>query len=142
LQALTEALQLQVISLELDLCMAEEIRRTGLSQIEETDYASIYQNCFRQPERLRQINLIRKLGHELEALTRMPLLLGLVKAVRKPAVASGFGRLHRFLEQGLSAFKQLQDPHHFVESIYQRELALMQKWQAEKPHNNDDSVSC
>jgi len=117
LQALSEALQLQVMSLELDLCMAGEMRRRGLSQIEEADYVSIYRSCNSQPERLRQISLIRKLGHELEALTRMPLLLGLVKAVHKPAVAAGFGRLQNFLEQGLSAFKQLQDPHHFVESI-------------------------
>lgn len=142
LQALSEALQLQVISLELDLCMAEEMRRRGLSQIKEADYVGIYRSCYSQPKRLRQISLIRKLGHELEALTRMPLLLGLVKAVRKPAVAAGFGRLQSFLEQGLSSFKQLQDPHHFVECIYQRELDLMQKWQAAEQPNNNGSISC
>jgi hypothetical protein len=130
LQALSEALQLQVISLELDQCLAEEMRRRGLSRIEQSDYVSIYQSCNRQQDRVKQIELIRKLGLELEALTRMPLLLGLVKAVRKPALAAGFGRLHGFLEQGLSAFRQLQNPHHFVESIYNREIALMQQWLA------------
>jgi hypothetical protein len=142
LQALSEALELQLISLELDLCMAEVMRRRDLLVITEADYACLYQACDRREERLRQINLIRKLGHELEALTRMPLLLSLVKAVRKPAVAAGFGALQSFLEQGLSAFRQMQDPHHFVECIYHRETELMQGWQAGKPVNNLGSINC
>ncbi len=142
LLALSEALQLQLLSLELDQYMAEEMRHRGLLQIHESDYVSMYQSCDHPRERLRQINLIRKLGHELEALTRMPLLLGLVKAIRKPAVAAGFGRLQGFLEQGLSAFKQLHDPNHFVETIYQREIELRQSWLAADPQNNYGTISC
>jgi hypothetical protein len=141
LQAISEALHLQVISLKLDQCMAEEMRRQGLRQIEEPDYISLYQSCDNETERLQQINLIRKLGHELEALTRMPLLLGLVKALRRPAIAAGFGSLQHFLEQGLSAFKQMQDPHHFVETIYQREIGLRQSWLSAKPDTNQVSIS-
>ncbi len=141
LRAISEALHLQVISLRLDRCMAEEIRLRGLKQIEESDYISIYLSCDSEPERVQQINLIRKLGHELEALTRMPLLLGLIKALRKPAIAAGFGNLQHFLEQGLSAFKQMQDPHHFVETIYQREFEIRQVWLAAKPEINKSTVS-
>jgi hypothetical protein len=55
-------------------------------------------------------------------------LLGLVKAVRRPALATGYGRLQGFLEKGLSAFRQLEEPEQFVETIYCREVELMQLW--------------
>jgi hypothetical protein len=56
------------------------------------------------------------------------MLLTLVKALRKPAIAAGFGELQEFLENGLSSFRQLQDAGQFVESIYQRESGLMRQW--------------
>jgi hypothetical protein len=128
LRALSEALTLQLISLELDQAMAMELREKKLQGIDGAVYVEIYQRCGRRPEREYQIGLIRKLGLDLIVLTDMPLLLGLVKAVRKPALAAGFGRLQCFLEQGLSSFRQLQNPADFVEVIYQREWELMVQW--------------
>jgi len=128
LRALSDALKLQLISLELDLAMATELQKQSLQHIDKAAYVEIYQSCGRRPDREQQIGLIRKLGLELIVLTDMPVLLGLVKAVRKPALAAGFGRLQGFLEQGLSSFRQLQDPTRFVEVIYQRETQLMKQW--------------
>lgn len=128
LLALTEALQLQRLSLDLDLFMAGELRINDYSEIDEKCYEQIYRTVGRRPLREKQIGMIRNLGHELQSLTRTPVLLGLVKAVRKPAIAAGYSRLQSFLEKGLSAFRQLQDPDEFVEAIYQREIGLMQHW--------------
>lgn len=128
LLALSEALQLQRLSLDLDLLMAEELLNTGQFEIDETGYVQLYRAVGQRHLRELQIGLIRKLGHELRSLTRTPVLLSLVKAVRKPALAAGYGRLQGFLEKGLSAFRQLQDPAGFVEAIYKRENELMQYW--------------
>jgi hypothetical protein len=128
LLALSEALQLQRLSLDLDLFMAEEYLKTGQNEIDTELYIELYRSVGRRPERELQIHMIRKLGRELQSLTHTPVLLALVKAVRKPALAAGYGRLQEFLEKGLSAFRQLQDPGRFVDAIYQREVELMQQW--------------
>lgn len=141
LQALADALQLQLISLNLDRCLADDLKLSQLEFIDDRVYREVYRACGRKPERLQQIELIRKLGHELEALTQMPLLLGLIKTVRVPARAAGYGRLQRFLEQGLSAFQQLQDPHRFVETIHEREMALMEQWAWRGQGNDKDGIS-
>lgn len=128
LTALSEALQLQRLSLDLDLQMAKQLQRLETNEIDDALYVQLYRAVGRKPERELQIDLTRKLGHELQWLTRTPLLLGLVKAVRKPAVAAGYGRLQAFLEEGLAAFRELQDPQQFVEAIFQRESGLMREW--------------
>ncbi len=135
LLALSEALQLQLLSLELDCKMAEILRRESTQLIDDSAYVSIYRMVGRSHDRQRQIELIRKLGHELRALTQLPFMRGLVRAVRKPAQVAGYGRLQTFLEQGLSAFRRLQDPQLFVETIYQRETQLMKQWFADEPGN-------
>lgn len=128
LQALAEALQLQRISLDLDLLMGQALRDSGDGGINARKYSWLYRQVGQPQLRKSQIDMIRNLGHELRSLTRTPLLLGLVKAVRKPAIAAGFGDLQEFLEKGLSAFRQLQDANQFVEAIYQRESELMRQW--------------
>jgi len=142
LLALSEALQLQLLSLELDHYMAEVLRQKGLQNLDEQQYAMVYRMAGRRPDRERQIELIRKLGLELTALTRMPLLLGLVKAVRKPALAAGYGRLQGFLERGLSAFQKISNPKSFVEAIHQRETQQMRRWSGEKTELANAGISC
>ena len=142
LWALSEALKLQLISLELDRNMAEVLRQKSAQIIDESCYVSVYRRVGRRHEREQQIELIRKLGDELQALTRLPLLLRLVKALRKPARVAGYGRLQNFLEQGLSAFRQLQDPKHFVEAIYQRETRLMTLWLGDEAGEAQSALSC
>ena len=128
LLALSEALRLQRLSLDLDLLMAEEYLKTGQSEIDTALYLNLYRSVGHRSKRELQIGMIRQLGRELQSLTHTPVLLALVKAVRKPALAAGYGRLQEFLDKGLSAFRQLQDPGRFVDAIYQRETELMQQW--------------
>jgi hypothetical protein len=128
LLALSEALKLQAISLQLDRKMAEEYLRVQPASIDAASYAKIYRHCGQQKLRRQQLALIRKLGGELQNLTQMPLLLKLVKAMRQPALAAGYGRLQNFLEEGLAAFKQLEHPREFVNTIYLREQELMAQW--------------
>ncbi len=127
LHALAEALRLQAISLEFDMEMAGLLRRRGVTGLDTPVYADTYRECGRRPAREKQILLIRKLGHKLERLVKMPLLVQLLRALRGPARAAGFGLLQAFLENGLRSFRQLSDPDLFVESIYAREWQAMNR---------------
>jgi hypothetical protein len=127
LHALAEAFHLQAICLEFDMDMAGRLRRRRVKALETPLYAAVYRECGRRPEREKQILLIQKLGQELEKLVKMPLLVGMLKSLRGPARAAGFGLLQSFLENGLSSFRQLHNPALFVESIFEREWRAMNR---------------
>jgi hypothetical protein len=127
LHALAEALRLQAVSLEFDMEMAGLLQRRGVKALNTSVYADTYRQCGRRPQREKQIVLIRKLGHELERLVKMPLLVQLLRALRGPARAAGFGLLQTFLENGLRSFRQLGDPGPFVEAIFEREWQAMNR---------------
>ena len=127
MHAMAESLKLQAISLEFDIRMTDLLQRHGIAKMDIPVYAEIYRECGGRPERENQILLIRKLGHELERLVKMPLLVRMLAALRGPARAAGFGRLQNFLENGMRSFRRLADPIDFVESIYQREWRAMNR---------------
>lgn len=127
LHALARAFELQALSLELDMDMAHHMPADALQDLDAATYQRIYISTARREDRLRQIELIRDLGLELNELVRHRLVLNLVKLLRVPARAAGFGLLQDFLEQGLWAFRAMQDGPRFVTSVYQRELEIMQR---------------
>lgn len=127
LRSLADAFRLQAISLELDIAMVEQDPAADFHAMDTAAYARRYRACGRRPQREAQLRLIRDLGHELEKLVEMPLLLRLVRLLHGPAVAAGFGELQAFLEQGLEAFRELPDAAHFVDSIYRREWRAMER---------------
>lgn len=126
LLALAKAFELQALSLSLDIDMAVVLQHTGWDGLDTPRYGEIYRACGRRADRKRQIDLIRHLGLELNDLVRYRLVLWMVKTVRRPARAAGFGRLHSFLESGLKAFRVMGDGTEFIETIYQRESQAMQ----------------
>lgn len=127
LVALSEAFELQAISLEFDMQMADHMARQRLGALNMDRYSRVYRACSDRAGRERQIELIRKLGYDLEALVQKPLVNRLVRLLRGPAHAAGFGRLQEFLEEGLESFRALPDTALFVETIYEREWAAMEK---------------
>lgn len=127
LGTMSEAFELQAISLEYDIEMAEWMRSRSIEELDMEAYCSVYRDCSDRPGRERQIELIRKLGYDLEKLVRWPMVNTLVRLLRGPAHAAGFGQLQEFLEQGLAAFRALEDTAYFIETIYERELRSMQR---------------
>jgi len=127
LLALAEAFELQTLSLSLDIDMTNVLHESGWDRLDTASYGQIYRDCGRRIDRERQVELIRHLGLELNELVHHRLVLWLVKTVKGPARAAGFGRLQSFLEQGLNAFRVMGDGTQFVETIYQRETRVMQK---------------
>lgn len=127
LLALAEAFELQALSLDLDMCMAHAMVETGWNDLDVRRYGEVYRACGRADDRARQIRLIRQLGLVLDELVHHRLVLLMVRMVRGPARAAGFGLLQTFLEQGLYAFRAMGDGTEFVEAIWERERAAMLK---------------
>jgi len=126
LLALAEAFELQSLSLSLDIDMAIVLQHSGWDGLDTPRYGEIYRACSRRADRKEQIDLIRRLGLELNELVHHRLVFWMVKTVRGPARAAGFGRLQSFLESGLNAFRVMGDGTEFIETIWRRESTAMQ----------------
>jgi hypothetical protein len=126
LGTMSEAFELQAISLEFDMAMAAEMAQRRLAGLDMQKYCDVYRAANDRPGRERQILLIRKLGYDLDKLVQWPLVNYLVRLLRGPAHAAGFGSLQEFLETGLASFRALEDPARFVETIYEREWDAME----------------
>jgi len=126
LYIMSEAFELQAVSLEFDMEMAGYMDRLDNPNLDMDRYCEVYRACSDKPGRERQVLLIRKLGYDLDRLVNKPLVNTLVRLLRGPAHAAGFGKLQEFLESGLGSFRALKDVQFFNEAIYQREWNSMQ----------------
>lgn len=123
-QALAAAFRLQALSLAGDIALAEGMAERQLTVLTPADYASLYPRVPR-PEREEQIELIYRLAMELDRVVHLPLVLGLIVAMRGPARAAGFQALQQFLERGLRAFRSMRGADVFAATIRDRELCIM-----------------
>jgi hypothetical protein len=103
------------------------MEQSGLEHLDMDGYCRTYRACSDRQGRERQIELIRKLGHDLGKLVDKPLVNTLVRLLRGPAHAAGFGKLQSFLESGLGSFRAIDDVGWFVGTIYRREWGAMEK---------------
>jgi hypothetical protein len=124
---MSEAFELQAVSLEFDMEMAGYMERLDIPGLDMDRYCEVYRAGSDKPGRERQILLVRKLGYDLDRLVNKPLVNILVRLLRGPAHAAGFGKLQEFLELGLGSFRELKDVRYFNETIYQREWNSMEK---------------
>jgi hypothetical protein len=127
LLSMSEAFELQAVSLEFDMAMAVYMEKSGIEELDMGRYSEAYRAGSERAGRERQIALIRKLAYDLEWLVRKPLVNTLVRLLRGPAHAAGFGKLQQFLEFGLGSFRALDDVSYFNETIYEREWDAMEK---------------
>lgn len=127
LYIMSEAFELQGVSLEFDIKMADYMKRSSISSLNMERYCEVYRAASDRAGRERQIILIRKLGYDLDRLQKKPLVNTLVRLLRGPAHAAGFGKLQEFLEAGLGSFRKLKDIAYFNETIYEREWNSMVK---------------
>lgn len=128
IHAIAEALRLQAVSLEYDLRMSRLLEDTG--PITQPDYARAYRELADWPGRREQIRLIGRLGHLLDETVASPVVHGLIRIMRIPARAGGFGELQRFLDQGLTAFAAMDGADEFIGTILERESTALEAIQA------------
>ena len=125
LATLAAALEMDALSEHLDGKMVAALRSVQnndeLLKIDANRYQRAYRSVGQSEQRLRQIALTQSIGGALDQLARKPLLRGLLRMMRTPAVAGGVGGLHQFLERGYAAFAHMNDGQPFIKSIAKRE---------------------
>ena len=124
---LAEAFELQSLSLEFDMDMTAQFQKSGWTELNTARYGELYRAVGRQAKRNKQIELIGRLGLELNELVHHRLVLWLLRTLRGPARAAGFGLLQSFLENGLNAFRIMGDGTEFVETIWHNEAEVSQR---------------
>lgn len=123
LETLANAIELEVLTAELDHAMIAALPPRGLGEIE---YARAYRQVARRDARERQIDLVVGIGTSLQRLVRRKWIGVALRAAHAPARAAGFSALQGFLERGYRAFTGLEDAGRLMVTIRYRETRLME----------------
>lgn len=102
-------------------------------QITESQYVEAYRRCDNYPERIRQIELVHKIGLELDEIVRQPVSGIALTLAKAPARRAGWVELTDFVEHGYQAFRHMRDAKYFLDTIRQREKLILDKIYAEEP---------
>jgi len=122
LETAAAAMELNARSLEINLAICRRllVNRSLSKVITEVDYcvacraASSYEEC------MDLVYLAAELGDRLKSLVRVPLIGGLLRTMRMPAHAAGFGALQEFLETGFLTFRRISDIDLFLRLLRER----------------------
>ena len=116
------AVELNARALEINLGICRELLVDGElpSVITEKDYLAACRTVSSYDECMDLVHLAVELGETLKRLVRVPLIGGLLRTMRRPAHAAGFGALQEFLETGYLTFRQISDIDRFLELLRER----------------------
>ncbi len=120
--------QLHILTEELDHHMARLwANRMPAAGQDIAYYVKTWQDIGRPMDRALQLDIVLKVGQELDRLTRTPGLRLMLKMMRRPAMAAGMGSLQNFLEVGFDTFASMSGKGArataFLETIRERETA-------------------
>jgi hypothetical protein len=122
LEVLACALELQVLTAELDTVMVDALAAGPVSDV---SYAAAYRAVGRRAARLRQIDLVIGIGNDLKQIVSHAWIGRLLRAAHAPAHAAGFGVLQDFLERGYGAFRDMPDAGRLLEAVRERERRFL-----------------
>ncbi len=128
LETVADAMELNALSHELDAAMVEALFPApvnGTVAIDDDAYTRAFAAVGRAADRQRQVDLILRVGRELDAVVHRPFVGRVVAMTRGPARLAGFGELQAFLERGLAAFRAMGSAEPFMSAIDERERALL-----------------
>ncbi|MDH3905596.1 MAG: hypothetical protein GWP64_01885 [Gammaproteobacteria bacterium] len=122
LETAAAAVELNARALEINLGICRELLVDGElpTDITEKDYFIACRKVSSYDECMDLVHLATDLGETLKKLARVPLIGGLLRTMRKPAHAAGFGALQEFLETGYLTFRRISDIDRFLEFLRQR----------------------
>jgi hypothetical protein len=110
------------------------VNQLGLTEaITEQLYAEAYRRCDNYADRVRQIDLVYKIGQELDGIVQMPLTAAALTLAKVPARQAGYVELADFIERGYSAFKHMRGADHFLKTVRQRERRILDRIYGEEP---------
>lgn len=129
LEIIAAALDLDVLSETLDREMAAILHRALAAdgELDSAAYAAAYRACGRRADRERQIELVHRIGHDLDRMVRIPMIDTTLRVMRRPARIAGLGHLQAFLERGFAAFRGMRGAAEFLGVIVSRENEILDK---------------
>lgn len=138
LETISAAAKLNVRVLEVNLGIFRRLQVDGQLPPRITDraYCLACREASTLDECVGLVHLATSLGETLKTLVKMPLLGTLLRAMRGPAHATGFGALQEFLENGYTKFKEIPDIDHFLGEIDTRMTEVFESIYT-KPLNPD-----
>ncbi|MGB5625964.1 MAG: hypothetical protein WBM61_09555 [Woeseiaceae bacterium] len=95
--------------------------------IMERDYCVACRKASSLAECVELVRVITGLGKTLKSLIKVPMIGMMLRAMRAPAHAAGFGALQEFLENGYFTFKQIPDIDHFLGEIEDRMIRIFER---------------
>lgn len=114
--------QLHALSEQLDSAMAGQLVDAAA---DTATYLRAWQAVGRADVRKHQVALVLAVGHNLDQLTRNPLLRHSLRVMRGPARAAGLSALQGFLESGFDMFLAMHGAQDFLDTVSAREHALL-----------------
>lgn len=116
------AIELEALSEDLDHRLAAALPE---GPIDEESYGEAYRASSTTTERERQVELIVAVGTRLDALVRKPFVFSTLKLMRRPSRMAGLSDLQDFLERGFESFREMGGAEPFLETVRERETALL-----------------
>jgi hypothetical protein len=107
-------LNARVLEINLGICRELRVGNELPPVISEQDYFIACRRVSSYEECMELVHLAANLGETLKRLVRVPLIGGLLRTMRKPAHAAGFGALQEFLETGYLRFGRISDIDRFL----------------------------
>jgi hypothetical protein len=135
LEALSVALELQALSDELDVQLAQTLldNDVPIEAMRQADYALAYRLSGRMTDRHYQLKLLKLCGEELDRVVRLPLVMVALSLARQPAKMAGLLDLHEFLDHGCKSFAAMRGADEFLKMITERERSILAKIEAADP---------
>ena len=119
LQTAAAAVELNARALEINLGICRQLLDGGElpTDIAEEDYLLACRAVSSLDECVELVYLAADLGETLKKLVKVPLIGGLLRTMRAPAHAAGFGALQEFLETGYLTFRRISDIDRFLDLL-------------------------
>lgn len=117
----------RVLKVNIGICRCLAVDNELPASITERDYCIACREASSLEECVELVHLITGLGKTLKTLVGIPLLGMMLRAMRGPAHAAGFGALQEFLEKGYATFRQIPDIDHFISEIESRMMTIFQR---------------
>lgn len=127
LQAAVDTIELAVLSHAFDLAMAEAIKLNKKGEVDLVHYIWAYREVGCPRLRRHQIDLIIRVGKNLDAAVQKHGVYKLLKASRTPARLAGLQELQGFLERGFESFAQLGGADEFLEMVAASEYEISKR---------------
>lgn len=119
LETLAAAAKLNASVLAFNLGIFRELQVDGVlpGAISDRAYCVACRKTSTLEASIGLVTLAVSLGRTLKTLIKVPLLGALLRTMRGPAHAAGFGELQEFLESGYTKFRAIPDIDHFLDEI-------------------------